>query len=120
MEILQDWELTEFAIAQRRELRRRWATAGRQELRHIAEEMARHRCCGAAGAYGGCSATAGDLFACLSFDAFHGTAALVGSRVMVLEGGQKFLVPLADMINYAPRPPSSSGGTAERFAVYAD
>ena len=46
---------------------------------------------------------------CVSFEAFHRFVAVVSSRAMVL-GGVKHLTPLADMINYSPRPRNSDDG----------
>jgi len=56
---------------------------------------------------------------CLGFDSFHRLVAVVSSRAMVLRG-TKHMTPLADMINYSPRPRGGGGGKGGRRREDAD
>jgi len=49
-----------------------------------------------------------DYETCFTFESFHRFVSIVGSRAMVLNGN-KHLVPLPDMTNYAPQPHRKSG-----------
>ena len=53
----------------------------------------------------------------LSFKTFHKYVALVSSRTMILQG-TKWLTPLADIINYAPRNDNRISSMSESFMVY--
>jgi hypothetical protein len=54
---------------------------------------------------------------CTSFESFHRFIALISSRAMVLRG-EKRVVPLAEMINYAPLPEVSSNIIRPAFDLF--
>lgn len=55
---------------------------------------------------------------CLTFESFHRFVAIASSRAMILEGGIKYLAPLADMMNYMPRYDNRAAGSNESFLTY--
>mmetsp|Transcript_16301 Transcript_16301/g.23221 ORF Transcript_16301/g.23221 Transcript_16301/m.23221 type:complete len:935 (-) Transcript_16301:120-2924(-) len=54
---------------------------------------------------------------CTSFESFHKHVSFISSRAMVLHG-RKFLTPLADMINYAPRNDDRAASLSNSFTLY--
>eukprot|EP00804_Cyclotella_cryptica_P012457 CCRYP_019967-RA/>CCRYP_019967-RA protein AED:0.00 eAED:0.00 QI:165/-1/1/1/-1/1/1/603/1059 len=58
-----------------------------------------------------------EMASCTSFRSFHRFVAIISSRAMVLRG-EKRVVPLAEMINYAPRPKSESRSIRPPFDLF--
>ncbi|KAL7477444.1 hypothetical protein ACHAW6_003253 [Cyclotella cf. meneghiniana] len=58
-----------------------------------------------------------EMASCTNFDSFHRFVAIISSRAMVLRG-EKRLVPMAEMINYAPRPETANYRIRPSFDLF--
>lgn len=55
---------------------------------------------------------------CLTFESFHNYVAMSSSRAMILEDGNKYLTPLADMMNHMPKHDASGEMLSEPFVNF--
>eukprot|EP00562_Extubocellulus_spinifer_P001529 CAMPEP_0178473268 /NCGR_PEP_ID=MMETSP0696-20121128/1998_1 /TAXON_ID=265572 /ORGANISM="Extubocellulus spinifer, Strain CCMP396" /LENGTH=553 /DNA_ID=CAMNT_0020100483 /DNA_START=34 /DNA_END=1695 /DNA_ORIENTATION=+ len=114
LEVLRDDYLATLARQSREELSTAWHKNG---VKDIALQMARMVAIDSGLSLEDEAVSRDD---CLTFESFHRFVAIASSRAMILEGGTKYLAPLADMMNYMPRYDNNraAGGTNESFLTY--
>ena len=107
LDMLQDEYLSSMARHSKLELMTAWNKGQLQSLTAtLAEIFSRQR--GRKRVYEGC----------LTFESFRHYVAISSSRAMILKDGNKYLTPLADMMNHMPKYDGSGGPLSEPFVNF--